>query len=133
MKFVLLDEHGVIIKRDPAPLTVDGMVHYHPTDEMYEAQGWLRYVDTPMPVADPGEGMQWERSYTNDGKGNCVVKWVAAAIPAPPEPDTSILERIEKLENEVKIVLSADDGRLASLVDDSASAVKRSADQMSRG
>ena len=95
--------------------------------------GWLRYVDAHMPEIDPGDGLQWLKRTADDGNGNCVVIWDAVAIPAPPEPGTSIFERFEALEAKVAVILEADDRRLGQLVDDAISIGVRPGDPIVKG
>ena len=48
MRYVKLNTQGGVLYDAPATLTIGGMVHFHPFDADYEADGWLRYVDTPI-------------------------------------------------------------------------------------
>ena len=103
MRYVKLNTQGGVLYDAPATLTIGGMVHFHPSDADYEADGWLRYVDTPMPETDPGEGMEWNWRTADDGNGSCVVIWEALHIPEPPEPGTSLADRLANVEEAVFI------------------------------
>jgi len=85
MTYVQVNSQGGINAYAPGALEIDGMVHYHPSDADYEAQGWLRYIDTPMPDTDAGEGMQWAWRTYDDGNGSCVKIWEAVPVPIEPE------------------------------------------------
>lgn len=77
----------------PAILESEGLVHYHPSHEMYLAAGYLPVVDTPKPET-PGV------TYTNrwEEQGGCIVRvWEETTPPAPVPP--TLEERVDTLEN----------------------------------
>ena len=88
MTYVKVNSQGGINAYAPSALEIEGMVHYHPSDADYEAQGWLRYIDTPRPEEEAGEGLDWACRTADDGQGNCVVIWEAE--PAPDAPDAPV-------------------------------------------
>ena len=109
MRYVKLNEQGGVTADAPVTLTVGGMVHYHPSGELYEIEGWLRYIDTPMPENDPGEGMMYSRRTADDGEGNCVVSWEIIPVPpVPPEPAASFEDRLANVEEALNIILEVE-------------------------
>lgn len=72
----------------PAALTVAGRVHYHPSDALYEAQGYLPIVDTPQPETAEGETIKHYAARYEEQGGQIVKVWEEAETPAPPQPTT---------------------------------------------
>ena len=71
---------------------------YNPRPEHYEAEGYLKVVETRYP-ADTGK--YYEKQYV-ERDGKIYGEWVEAEAPEVPEPTLTAEERITALEEELK-------------------------------
>lgn len=86
----------------PATIEVGGMVHYHPSGELYASMGWLPVVDAPHPEIQEGSDpvpyyvSRWEAL-----DGRIVKVWEETAPPEPAAPEPTLGDRVATLEGEV--------------------------------
>ncbi len=92
----------------PKVLTVDGLVHYHPSAELYIGQGYKEVVDTPYPeVSEEDTGYYIATYEEQDGK--IVKAWAEVTPTEVIAPTPSIEDRVTSLENELSLTQEAVD------------------------
>ncbi len=110
--FGKLENHALLIA--PKTLTVNGMVHYHPSDELYRAIGYLPVVQTPCPESLEGEEAKYYASTWEEQDGKIVRVWTETepleeALPEPTEADkiAELEQKNAELSNKLDITMSA--------------------------
>jgi len=79
---------GIAIDAPPTLTDEQGRVHYHPPDDMYSAQGYLRKVYTDPPVQAEDDTTVYGYSWVQDGS-NAVQTWaVVEPVQITPTPTT---------------------------------------------
>lgn len=92
----------------PSTLVLDGMRHYHPTDEMYVNQGYLQVIDTPYPEVVESEEKYYISSW-EEVDGQIVKVWEESEPPIEPTPTPTNEERISRLETNLETTMQAVD------------------------
>lgn len=87
---------GGVPRYAPGVITEGGRVHYHPTEEVYRAAGWL-----PVYVEDaPGEeGVNYAEAWREED-GAIVCGWAEAEVPAPAPVGLSLADEVAVLRAE---------------------------------
>jgi hypothetical protein len=95
--YVTINLDGTITEA-PATLTDEqGRVHYHPSDAMYESQGYFLQVDTPMPEQAEGDTTVYAGLY--EAQGNQAVQVWQEVEPGPSvEPVPTLEEKVAAIE-----------------------------------
>ncbi len=84
----------------PKTLTIEGILHYHPSDALYEQAGYLQVVDTPYPETDVDSLIRYTYSY-EEQNGKIVKVWVEVTAEPEIEKAPTVEERVQALENRV--------------------------------
>ncbi len=99
MKYGKLENE--ILMPAPKPITKDGLVHYHPSNKLYEELGYLPIVETPNPEVD-SENPKYYDFRWEEQEGKIVKVWFEIEPPVPEPIMPSTEERLTTLEEQLK-------------------------------
>lgn len=97
----------------PQSITVEGMVYYNPTDEIYFSQGYKEIIDTPYPETEDNKYY----TYSYEERDDKIIKvWTEAEPTDETDVRPTIEDRMADIEAKLEMTMEALDYMLLNEV-----------------